>query len=571
MSIIDNLNVLQENIATAKETLVTNLNAKGLSVSTADSLTNLAESVTDIPQEGGGGYDWSAIGYDESPELFNNIYDYSKNIYDNWDSSTTNMDNYFKNDGELIIFPKIDTSNVTSMSGMCSSCSGLKEVPVLNTSKVTNLDGTFSYCNGLNRKNIENWDVSSVTSMDSTFTGIYSSEPLNLSNWDVSNVTNMRNMFSVNPKISSLDLSNWDTSKVTNMSGMFSTCGRENPDFEFNVGHLNTSSVTKMQWTFNGTMISTLDISGWDTSKVTHMNNMFDSCSNLGSVEWPDNFGSACTDMSWMFYNCTSLEHMDCSKWDVSKNTRWIETFPNTISSMNYFKKTGTYCVRLNQLQLHNYLTSIDFSGWDMSNVTHLSGLCSGATALTEVTFGSALSTASASKMDQMFYNCSGLTSLNLGFMPVGNVTSTYQMFYGCKSLTDLNLDNWMFTDSLTNISFMFYICSGLTSLDLSLWDDVSNVTTCQSMFAGCKGLTSLNLSEWNLSSVTTLDSMFSNCTSLVSLDLSGWYINPTLTRYTDLFYNCNNLTEIKMIGCDEATITKITNMKPDNAVIITE
>lgn len=571
MSIIDSLNALQENIATAKETLVSNLKSKGVSVTTADSLTDLAESVTDIPQEGGGGgYDWSAIGYNEEPELFNNIYNYSKEIYDNWDTSTTNMDNYFSGDTNLIIFPKIDTTNVTSMSGMCYDCVALKEVPVLNTSNVTNMDGTFLYCSSLNVKNIENWDVGNVTSMRSMLASITTDIPINLSKWDVSKVTDMSYLFNGCTNLTSLDLSGWNTSAVTNMMGMFAGCGRNNPDFEFDINHLNTSNVTNMSNVFGNVKVSSIDISNWDTSRVTNMSNMFYACESLTNVDFPDNFGSACTDMSWMFYFCSGLTHIDCSKWDVGKVTNWSSTFPSSITSMKYFKKTGTYCVRVRQPLSSNNIKSVDFSGWDMSNVNSLSGLCSGCTNLTAVTFGDAIMTASPKKMEQMFYGCSGLTSLDLSNMNVGNVTSMYSTFENCRALTSLNLDNWSPSDSLTSIQSMFYNCSGLTSLDLSDWN-VSNVTNCQTTFAGCRGLTSLSLRNWNLANVQTMDSMFSNCNNLVTLDLSGMYINPTLVRYTNLFNACNNLTEIIMIGCDEATITKITNMKPSNAVIITE
>ena len=54
-----------------------------------------------------------------------------------------------------------------------------------------------------------------------------------------------------------LNLSNWDTSKVTNMSYMFQDAGHKATSFNLDL----------------------LDLSNWNTSKVTKMNSMFsNSC-----------------------------------------------------------------------------------------------------------------------------------------------------------------------------------------------------------------------------------------------------------------------------------------------------
>ena len=75
---------------------------------------------------------------------------------------------------------------------------------------------------------------------------------------------------------------NWDTSQVTNISGMFNSC--------FNLTSLDisgwdTSKVTNMSYMFNICVsLSSFDISGWDTSKVKNMFSMFFSCYALKYV-----------------------------------------------------------------------------------------------------------------------------------------------------------------------------------------------------------------------------------------------------------------------------------------------
>ena len=75
---------------------------------------------------------------------------------------------------------------------------------------------------------------------------------------------------------------------------------------------------------------------------------------------------------------------------------------------------------------------------------------------------------------------------------------------------------------SLTNMDNMFSDCSSLTSLYLSNFD-TSKVTNMYAMFDNCSSLTSLDLSNFNTSKVKNMDSMFRNCSSLTSLDLSNF------------------------------------------------
>ena len=76
-------------------------------------------------------------------------------------------------------------------------------------------------------------------------------------------------------------------------------------------------------------------------------------------------------------------------------------------------------------------------------------------------------------------------------------------------------------TSNVTNMIHMFYNCSGLTNLDLSGWN-TSNVTNMEGMFAACRGLISLDLSGWNTSNVINMAYMFNGCTSLRIIGMIG-------------------------------------------------
>ncbi len=55
----------------------------------------------------------------------------------------------------------------------------------------------------------------------------------------------------------------------------------------------------------------------------------------------------------------------------------------------------------------------------------------------------------------------------HLEYLDTGKVTDMNNMFYGCKSLTTLDISNFD-TSNITDMSRMFYNCSSLTFLDIS-------------------------------------------------------------------------------------------------------
>ena len=112
----------------------------------------------------------------------------------------------------------------------------------------------------IKRFDLSGLNTSGVTDMSYAFSGLKVSEYFNVNNIDVSNVTNMDCCFDFFDYRKSynyvLDLTKWDTSKVTNMSTMFRGVGLK----AINILGLNASSVTKGQNMFSSynTLINSL-------------------------------------------------------------------------------------------------------------------------------------------------------------------------------------------------------------------------------------------------------------------------------------------------------------------------
>ena len=144
-----------------------------------------------------------------------------------------------------------------------------------------------------------------------------------------------------------LDLSNFDTSKVTRMDDMF--YGMSNLA-TLNLSNFNTSKVTRMDGMFYGmSNLTTLNLSSFNTSKVIDMQSMFENMSNLTSLDLSNFDTSKVTNMYFMFRGMSSLTTLDLSNFDTSRVT---------IMDSMFFDMSN--------------LTTLDLSNFDTSQVTRM-------------------------------------------------------------------------------------------------------------------------------------------------------------------------------------------------------
>jgi surface protein len=221
----------------------------------------------------------------------------------------------------------LDTSKVTSMSGIFSGCSNLTSLDLsnFNTNNVEEMDRMFAGCESLVSLNLSIFNTGQVNNMAFMFCNCSKLTNLNISNFNTSKVTYMSYMFDNCSNLIELDLSNFDTNKVTTMYAMFYGCGRLR---NLNISSFNTSSVKNMSLMFSGcSSLTSLGVSNFDTSQVTNMNYMFRGCSSLTSLDVSNFDTSKVTNMSSMFNNCSSLTSLDLSNFDTSNVTDMSNMF----------------------------------------------------------------------------------------------------------------------------------------------------------------------------------------------------------------------------------------------------
>ena len=164
-------------------------------------------------------------------------------------------------------------------------------------------------------------------------------------------------------------------------------------------------NIIKVKGNFNVADSSITNIKFLDTwSGLTSLNGMFLGCSVLTSLDLSGLNTSNITDMSIMFTDCYVLTSLDLSNFDTSNVTNIMGMFASCES-----------------------LTSLDLSNFDTSNVTNMDSAFNYCSALTSLNLGS-FDTSSVTDMNRMFLDCTSLTSLNLNSFDTNNVTDCKEM-----------------------------------------------------------------------------------------------------------------------------------------------
>ena len=336
--------------------------------------------------------------------------------------------------------------------------------------------------------------------------------------------TNGSGMFAYLDNVSTLDLSGLDTSNMTSMSEMF----------------------------YNSKSLTNIDLSGFDTSKVVTMANMFEGCTNLKDLDVSNFKTSNVIYMAGMFENCSNIENLDLSNFDTSKVT---EMGTKSSSSGGMFHG----CTNLKSLNLSNFdtsnvvlmgnmfsgcasLESLNLSSFDTSNIEHMGYMFNACSSLKSLDLSN-FNTSRVVDMTRMFTRCYELSELNITSFDTSKVTSMDSMFLGCTSLKEINVSNFN-TSKVTRMGDMFESCNSLSKLDLSNFD-THNVKIMYYMFNMNTNLKTIYVSDkWDTSNVTESIAMFQRCTSLVgAVPFDSSKTDVSMANYTNgyLTYKSNN------------------------------
>ena len=293
-----------------------------------------------------------------------------------------------------------------------------------------------------------------------------------------------------------------------------------------------------------------------NTEKVTDMSYMFYYCSSLTSLDVTHFNTANVRNMERMFYCCSSLTSLDVTHFNTEKVTVMSHMFENCSS-----------------------LTSLDVTHFNTANVRNMSYMfcsCSKLTSLDVTNFN----TANVTNMSKMFSNCLSLTSLYLTNFNTEKVTYMYGMFSSCSSLTTIYASSKFVTPQVSNSSSMFYNCEKLKGEEVWTKDKATDKTFAKiegGYFSG--GIPRVKYADGTLTFfLTSKETLGENEYGIYGLGAKPDWVwkNPNVTKVTKVvfdpafanarptncyawFNGCENLTNIE--GIEYLNTSQVTDM----------
>ena len=494
----------------------------------------------------------------------------------------------------------------------------------LKRDKVSNGDGTalttlyyaWSYCRELLSLDISHLYTPNTTNIACAFIQCYRlSGTMDLRHWSVAKVTAMNSMFSYCLNLDYINLTGWNTEKVSNISNMFEYCHKLK--IVYGIEDFKTNLCTSFAGLFlDNLYLRALDLSKWNTEKLTGLNSTFYNCFTLKTLNVSTWDTSKVTNINGTFYYCYSLQDLDLSSWSIPLVTNFANTFNGCKSlrrlNLNHWTSNDkittignafSNCNNLEELYIENIiltskctmiyqlfyncfrLKQLDLNpNWDLSGLSNSSSQASGVFqncySLKKITGTKNWKFYFTNAFTSVFANCWSLEEVDVSGWKVDTITSFANMFDYCYSLKVIDVSGWTPTAS-TSFSAMFRYCLHLKTIDISTWvapnctsyanmfdncrslvscGDLSNlntskVTTTQSMFAGCWSLTSLTgLSNWDMQKVTNISYMFQYCEALKSLSISNW----NLAACTTIAYTFAHMRNLETLDLYNWSIPKV-------------
>ncbi len=536
----------------------------------------------------------------------------------------------------------LNTSEVTNMAYMFSDCGNLTSLDLshFNTSQVTIMHDMFEFSSGLTSLDLSTFSTSKVTDMENMFSECTSLQTIYVgSGWNTTAVELSRWMFLdcnslVGGQGTTWDMSNpmdktyahidggpsnpgYFTEKVPEAYAVYTSgnttltfyydnqrSSRTGTTYDLNTGatdpgwvadftnlnvkqvvfdpsfeaarpkstfywfsgmryleaitgleHLNTSEVVRMDDMFNRCYkLTSLNLEKFNISKVTDMSEMFRSCGALQTIYVGGGWKlseMALTGSHNVFKDCTSLvggkgtaydaAHVDADYAHIdggADNPGYLSarTMPYACYTPTDFTLTF-YCDDLRYSRegtTYNLNTGGGTPAWSDSNDPI-------AEQVTNVVFDPSFADARPTSTSAWFLDMENLRSITgLSYLNTSEVTNMEEMFCYCLKLTSLDLSHFN-TSKVTNMHNMFTGCYGLTSLDLSSFD-TRNVTDMSEMFYVCTNLLSTNLSSFNTSNVTDMHWMFFDCYSLRTIYAGNGWSTEAVTTAISMFNKCTSL-----------------------------
>ena len=298
-----------------------------------------------------------------------------------------------------------NTENVTNMRYMFDLCKSLKSLDLtnFNTENVTDMYYMFAYCTSLESLDLTNFNTAKVTNMAGMFQSCYALKTIYASDKFVTGqVTESTCMFSDCSNLKDYTSSKEDHTYANCGPTGYFTYGRGYAMFDAATGtltfsykgfkpegayELNEGGNTPEWISKNSYVKKVVFDASFANARPTSCNEWFFSCSNLTTIEGIEYLNTAkVTNMNNMFDNCESLKSLDLTKFNTEN-----------VTSMKFMFEACTT------------LTSLDVSNFNTAKVTDINYMFSNCSALTTIYASDKFVTNKVTNGNDMFYGCEKL------------------------------------------------------------------------------------------------------------------------------------------------------------------
>ena len=399
---------------------------------------------------------------------------------------------------QSIILSNFITTQITNMNSMFKGCTNLEFLDIQNSNDVTALSISTMFDNVNNLKYINIYNVAS----DGVLATALSNELNNIDNLIVCQkneiINNDKAIYeccTYNSDKSKCEFSNYMIIKykeeaeysngfqISSRTGIrFIEYGNKNYRKDEKL-IINANTEIKIYFLFDMTSLESyfdssidsnvvkiisVDLSNFNSTLITNLNNMFKGCSSITNINFSNFITSKVNNMANIFSECSSLRSINVSSF----NTINVENMNSMFSG----------CISLESLNLSNFnvikvkdmakifegcraLKSIDLSNFETTNAENMNSMFSQCTALESLNLSN-FDTSAVKSMDYMFYNCSSLRILDIANFNLLQSTIN-QIFFGLTNLSYINIynikdNNKIVSSTLntdTNKEKIFYVC----------------------------------------------------------------------------------------------------------------
>ena len=297
-----------------------------------------------------------------------------------------------------------------------------------------------------------------------------------------------------------------------------------------------------------------------NTEKVTDMSYMFYYCSSLTSLDVTHFNTANVRNMSYMFCSCSKLTSLDVTNFNTANVTNMSKMFSNCLS-----------------------LTSLYLTNFNTEKVTYMDGMFSSCSSLTTIYASSKFVTPQVSNSSSMFYNCEKLKGEEVGWTNDKATDKTFAKIEGgyfSGGIPRVKYADGTLTFFLTSKETLGeneYGIYGLGAKPDWVWKNpnVTKVTkvvfdpafanarptNCYAWFNGCENLTNIEGIEYlNTSQVTDMHNMFYNCYHLQTTDFSG-FDTRKVKDMSYMFHNCGSLKSLDISNFNTSEVTDMRGM----------